>query len=228
MQTQTIYRSNLSSEATKNYIACLQNENGYLDISVPPAASNIPDFFVTLTFMGPRGSATGKFDAIGGHNFQIIGGKVEDEASYDKIESLKNGQSLRVKVHRDLDKPFAFSASVDGFSNEVGLPPKEDPTVVKFEVVRSEEQPAYADGAGNQHNKFCLPAKDGQILLPSTLQLVDRQFPGNGKVWTDKAGAPDEKLICATANAEMYGGTHVIGNARIFSRIEVLSIIDSK
>lgn len=228
VQSQTIYRSSLSAEASKNYQACLQNENGYLDISVPPTALNNPDFFVTLTWMGPRGTPTGKFDAIGDRHFQIIGGEIQDEASYDKIESLRNGQSIRVKVHRDLEKPFAFSASVDGFSNEIGLPVKENPSDIILEPVKSAEQPAYADGKGPQHNKFCFAAKDNQIFLPSTVQLVDTQNPGNGKVWTALAEPSNEKQICATANAEMYGGKHVIGNARIVSHIEVLSIISPK
>jgi hypothetical protein len=227
-QTQTMYRSNLSAEATKSYIACLQNQNGYLDISVPPNATDNTDFFVTLTWWGPRGTPNGKFDAIGEHHFQIIGGEIIDETNYDKIDAIKNGQGLRVKVHRDLNKPFSFSASVDGNSNEIGLPAKAPQQSITFKVATSDEQPAYADGLSNQHNGFCLKANDDQIFLQSTKQYVDRRFPGNGKAWTDWAGSPNEKLICATANAEMYGGRHVHGNARIFSRIEVLSIITSK
>lgn len=228
VETQTIYRSSLSAEASNNYIACLQNEVGSLDITVPPTALNNPEFFVKLSWFGPRTNLVGKFDNIGDHHFQIIGGEIQGEASYDKIESIGNGKSLHVKVRRDLDKPFGFSASVDGFSSEIGLPAKENAPDLTFKVARSEKKSAYADGNGPQHNGFCLSADDNQILLPSTAHFVEEQYPGNGKVWTASNGTSNEKQICATVNAEMYGGKHIRGNARIFSQIEALSIIISK
>lgn len=225
VQTQTIYRSYLSPEAVKAYLGCVENDADHLDISVPHTALDQSDFFVTLTWMGPRGEPTGRFDNVGTHHFQIFGGEIPDQADFDKIEGVPNGKPFRVRVKRDLSVPFGFSASVDGSSGEIGLPAKENRKDTKFEVVKSADQSAYADGLSNQHNKFCLEAKGNQIFLPSTAQLVDTQNPGNGKVWTSFEEPRNEKLLCARANAEMYGGKHVGGHASLNSHIEVLSII---
>jgi hypothetical protein len=222
VETQTLYKSYLSPEAVKAYTACLQNESPHLDITVPPTASEHPEFFVTLTWIGPRGVPAGKFDDIGGHHFQIIGGEIPNEADYDKIESLQNGKSLRVKVRRDLSKPFGFSASVDGNSDEVGLPPKADPAQVQIEVVKSAEQPAYGDGLNDQHNGFCLAAKANQTFLTSTIQPMDRRIqPPSGRGSTEIKQPVSDKNICATANAVVDNPREVM---RITSWIEVLAV----
>lgn len=225
VQTQTIYRSSLSTEGTKAYIACLQSEGEHLDISAPITATDNPDFFVALTWYGPRGTPDGKFDNVGNHHFQVFGGEVENQSDLDKIESIRNGKSIRVKIKRDLSQPFGFSASVNGSSSEIGLPPKSRPTDITLIVVKSKEQSAYGDGLNAQHQPICMDAADDEIFLPSTLKFAEsKNVPSNGKAWTDINGKPNEKNICATVHAELYPGRKRPGAARITSHIEVLTI----
>lgn len=226
-QSETIYRNYLSPEGVKAYMACLQDDRPYVDITLPPEALTDSEFFATLTWRGPRGVATGRFDNVGPHHFQIIGGEIPDEAEYDRLESLKNGQSYEIKVRRDLSKNFSIASSVDGLSSKASLPPKAEPSKITFDVAKSDVQTAYGDGLNAQHNQFCISAKNNETFLASTLTLLDnQQVPSNGKAWTDLAGKPDDKHICATAHAELYPGKHRTGAAKIWSHIEVLRMTD--
>lgn len=224
IQTQTIYRSYLSPEGVRGYMACVANDADHLDISVPNTALDQPEFFVTLTWMGPRGAPVGKFDNVGAHHFQVFGGEIPNQQDFDKVESLQNGRPFRVKVKRDLSVPFGFSASVDGNSGEIGLPAKTDNKEPLIEVAESVEQPAYGDSGADQHNSFCMTAKANEIFLASTVQLSDRKIlPTSTRAWTTLNQPVSEKVICATAHAVTDNKKHV---ARIWSKFSVVKITD--
>jgi hypothetical protein len=221
-QTQTIYRSYLPPEAVKAYLGCVENDAVHLDIAVPNTALDQSDFFVTLTWMGPRGEPTGRFDNVGAHHFQIFGGEIPDQADFDKIEGVPNGKPFRVRVKRDLSVPFGFSASVDGSSGEIGLPAKEDPAKLQIDVATSQEQPAYGDGKSNQDNPYCLYAKPDEIFLTSTIQFADRkQLEEGTRAWSTLNQPVNEKAICATAHAVADDSKNV---ARIWSKFMVVRI----
>lgn len=222
IQTQTIYRSYLSPEAVKAYMACVENDADHLDITVPNTALDQSDFFVTLMWMGRRSDPAGKFDNVGAHHFQIFGGEIPDQADFDKIESIPNGKPFRVRVKRDLSVPFGFSASVEGSSGEIGLPAKEEPAKLQIEPVTSQEQPAYGDGLADQHNSYCMKANPNEIFLASTIQFADRtQLQSNTRAWSTLNQPVNEKVICATAHAVTDNPKNV---ARIWSKFEVVRI----
>jgi hypothetical protein len=223
-QFNTMMRSHISSEGVKAYIACLQRNDMQTEVTVPPEAATQSNFFITLVWRGPRGTAAGKFDNVGPHHFQIFGGEIPDEEKYDKDQSLSNGQEYKIKVKRNLSEPFGFSASVGGQSSEVNLPPTPKPNKIRFDVVSSPETSAYGDGLNAQHNPYCLSAKNNEQFLVSTIKIVNRvQAPSNGRAWTDLNGTPTDKSICATAHAVLNGGK---GATRLWSHIEVLRMTD--
>lgn len=230
-QYVTMYRAYAPRNGSKDYQSCLDKEDVYTDLTVPPMALTSDEFIVSLTYRAPIGVTSGKIDALGPTPFIIIGGEIINADHYNNnMKEIASGQTIKIPVRRDPKRDFYFSASVGGYSSEISIPKRSIPSEIIYDVAATTMPITSYSGIGNgfsdDRKEACLNAAKSEIFLPSTAVLLNTTVredrPGDAKSSIKADPAPNEKIICYQNSAHV--GSHQHGTA-ITTHLQVIKML---
>lgn len=172
-------KSDISVVGAGAYKDCLADTNNDIKFYLNDGATKdrviIPRITWTPTYV-TSGAAKARIDIIGGTTQR-------GSATYDDTLDLdiRAQQDVTIKIYRNRCEPLTISATIDGKSHDIRLPPV---AYLEGDIrYASDRHGAYTDaGADNylaQERKICVTAKDGEIPLPSLSRVEKIEYIGD-------------------------------------------------
>ena len=157
----TVLHTGLTAIGAAAYMKCLEDVSFVITVQEPALTED--EFLVKLSWNSRRGEK-GAFTQPP----VLIGGKILDAPDY--TTKMEPGSSFVLHVTHDLTRVLQLSASVNGNSYEIDIPPVSRKTI-KSQIFVSDEITEHSDSgnAWGVHDKqSCFNAPDGKFFIKGT------------------------------------------------------------